>query len=292
MVEPPAVHLVDGTYELFRSYYGAPPAQAPDGREVGAVRGLLSSLVALLRAPTTTHVGIAFDTVIESFRNQLFAGYKTGDGIDPPLHAQFELAERATRALGLCTWSMVEFEADDALASAAVRCGADPVVGRVYLCTPDKDLAQMVVGTRIVGLDRRRDAVLDEDGVRAKFGVSPLSIPDWLALVGDEQDGIPGLPRWGARSAAAVLARYHFLEAIPDDEADWDVAVRGAPALAAILREQRREALLYRRLATLRADVPIATDLATLQWRGPTADLADLCREIGFERLLDRLPAR
>lgn len=292
MAEPLSVHLIDGTYELYRSYFGAPPATAPDGREVGAVRGLLSSLTALLREPGVSHVAIAFDTVIESFRNRLFAGYKTGDGIDPQLWAQFPLAERATRALGLCTWSMVEFEADDALATAAVRCGADPLVGRVYLCTPDKDLAQMVSGERVVGLDRKQRTVLDEAGVRAKFGVDPLSIPDWLALVGDDQDGIPGLPRWGARSAAAVLAHYRYLEAIPDDAADWQVAVRGAAALAEILRERRCDALLYKRLATLRTDVPLVERLPDLAWRGATPELASFCREIGFERLLERVSAK
>ncbi len=284
------VHLVDGTYELFRSYYGAPPATALDGREVGAVRGLLASLGSLLREPGVTHVAIAFDTVIESFRNELFAGYKTGEGIDPPLWAQFPLAERAAHALGLTVWSMVEFEADDALATGVVRYGADPRVEKVWICTPDKDLAQMVQGERVVGFDRRKKQALDEAGVRAKFGVSPASIPDLLALVGDEQDGIPGVTRWGGKSAATVLAHYGHLEAIPVHARDWQVAVRGADALAVSLAEHRDDAFLYRRLATLRTDVPLAESLDDLQWRGLRPDLAELCREIGFERFLERVP--
>ncbi|MCC7063919.1 MAG: flap endonuclease [Planctomycetes bacterium] len=285
------VHLIDGTYELFRNYFAVPSALAPDGREVGATRGVLASLAAMLREPEVTHVAVAFDTVIESFRNELFAGYKTGEGMDPVLHQQFELVERAVRALGIPVWSMVEFEADDALASGAVRYGADPRVERVLLCTPDKDLAQMVCGERIVGFDRRKRAVLDEPGVHTKFGVGPASIPDLLALIGDEQDGIPGLPKWGAKSAALVLAHYQHLEAIPDDAAAWTVVVRGAAGLAASLREARGDAMLYRRLATLRTDVPLAEDLDALRWRGAAAELPALCAEIGFERLLERLPA-
>jgi 5'-3' exonuclease len=284
------VHLIDGTYELYRSYYGAPPAQDPNGREVGGVRGLLASLTSLLREPGVTHVGIAFDTVIESFRNELFAGYKTGEGIEPALWAQFPLAERAARALGLVVWPMVAFEADDALATMAVRAAADARVERVFVCTPDKDLAQVVCSDRIVQLDRKKQLVLDEAAVRTKFGIAPASIPDWLALVGDDQDGIPGLPRWGATSAAAVLAHYQHLEAIPDAAADWAVRVRGADALATVLREQRREAELYRTLATLRTDVPLAEDVDALRWRGPSSELAPFLRELGYERLLERVP--
>jgi 5'-3' exonuclease len=285
------LHLVDGTYELFRSFYGAPAATAPDGREVGAVRGLLASLASLLREPGVTHVAIAFDTVIESFRNELFAGYKTGDGVEPALLAQFALAERASRALGIATWSMIDFEADDALATAAARFAADARVERVVLCTPDKDLAQMVAGARVVCLDRRRRTVLDEDGVREKFGVGPASIPDLLALVGDDQDGIPGIARWGMRSAAAVLARWEHVEAIPDDDAGWQVTVRGAAALAASLRERRADARLFKQLATLRTDVPLAESLDDLRWRGPTADLPALCRELDYGSFLERVPA-
>ncbi|MGE3174950.1 MAG: 5'-3' exonuclease H3TH domain-containing protein [Planctomycetota bacterium] len=282
------LHLVDGTYELFRSYYGAPAAQA-NGREVGATRGLLMSLGALLRDPATTHVACAFDTVIESFRNDLFAGYKTGLGIDPDLHAQFELAERATRALGVATWSMLEFEADDALATAAVRFGADPQVDKVLVCSPDKDLAQVVQGQRIVCLDRRRRVELDEAGVHAKFGIAPASIPDWLALVGDDADGIPGIPRWGRTSASAVLAHYRHLEAIPDDPAAWAVKVRGSAALAQHLAGARDAAMLYRTLATLRRDVPLPHDLPLLAWSGVDRPaLAALCEELAFESFLER----
>jgi 5'-3' exonuclease len=283
------VHLVDGTYELFRSFYGAPPAQA-SGREVGAVRGLLASLASLLREPEVTHVGIAFDTVIESFRNELFAGYKTSEGIDPALWSQFPLAERAARALGLVTWPMVEFEADDALATAAVRAAADPRVRCVFVCTPDKDLAQ-VVGERIVLFDRRQRVALDATGVRAKYGVDPASIPDWLALVGDEADGIPGIAKWGQKSASTVLAHYRHLEAIPDAARDWQVQVRGAEALAAALAAQRADALLYRKLATLRRDVPLAAGVDDLRWRDVSDDFAPLCNELGLVGLRDRVPA-
>jgi len=284
------VHLIDGTYELYRSYFGAPSAKAPDGREVGAVRGLLASLIALLREPGTSHLGIAFDTVIESFRNTLFAGYKTGAGIEPELWAQFPLAERAARALGLCTWSMLEYEADDALATMAVRAAAEPRVDQVLIATPDKDLAQVVQGQRIVQLDRRQRLILDEAAVVAKYGVSPTSIPDLLALVGDDQDGIPGLPRWGMKSAALVLAHYRHIEAIPDDAASWAVPVRGAGALAQSLAEGRAEAMLYRTLAVLRRDVPLAETIDALRWTGAGADFAPLLHELGAERLLERLP--
>ncbi|MCB9878448.1 MAG: flap endonuclease [Planctomycetes bacterium] len=286
------VHLLDGTYELFRSYFGAPSATAPAdgpyaGREVGAVRGLLASFGALLRDGHTSHVAVAFDTVIESFRNQLFAGYKTGEGMPEDLWAQFPIAERAVQALGCVVWPMVEFEADDGLASGAVRFAAEAEVERVYVCTPDKDLAQMV-GGKVVQLDRKQKKLFDEDAVYEKFGVPPASIPDWLALVGDAQDGIPGIPKWGAKSAAQVLVAYEHLDRIPADAADWQVQVRGAKTLADNLAAQRDDALLYRRLATLRTDVPIRETLDELRWRGPTDDLAPLCRELGYERLLER----
>jgi 5'-3' exonuclease len=275
------VHLVDGTYELFRAHFGAPRATTSKGVEVGATRGLLRSLNALLKQPGVTHVGVAFDTVIESFRNAMFAGYKTGEGVEPELLAQFALAERVSRALGLATFPMVEFEADDALATAAARCAADPRVERVLLCTPDKDLLQCVRGTRVVAFDRKKDLVVDADGVRQKLGVDPDSVPDWLALVGDTADGIPGVARWGEKSASAVLARYRKLEAIPDDAAQWDVAVRGKDALAAALRDARTEALLYRRLATLRTDVPIDCGVDTLRVVGSDAEaIASICDEI------------
>jgi 5'-3' exonuclease len=272
------VHLIDGTYELFRSWFGAPPARA-GGREVGASRGLLRSLAFLLRSGDVTHGGCAFDTVIESFRNDLFPGYKTGAGHEPDLVAQFPLAEDVSEALGLTTWRMVDFEADDALATVAHAHESTPEVERVVIATPDKDLAQCVRGDRVVAWDRLRSIILDEPGVVAKFGVSPASIPDWLALVGDDADGIPGLPRWGARSAATVLARWHRIEAIPDDETAWDVPVRGRAALAESLRARRDDALLYRTLATLRTDVPIDTSLPALQWRGVDGPkLAEVCK--------------
>jgi len=282
------VHLVDGTYELFRSFFGAPSAKSPDGREVGAVRGLLASMGALLRDEFTTHVAVAFDTAVESFRNDLFDGYKTGEGIDEDLWAQFPLAERAVRALGCVVWPMVEFEADDGLATGAVRFAADDQVERVFICTPDKDLGQMV-GGKIVQYDRKQQKLYDEDAVYEKFGVPPESIPDYLALVGDAQDGIPGLPRWGAKSTANVLVSYGHLEQIPDDAGDWQVKVRGAQALAEALRENRQDAELYRKLATLRTDVPLQEGLDDLHWTGPTDDLAPLCEELGFERFVARM---
>jgi 5'-3' exonuclease len=276
------IHLVDGTYELFRAYYGAPPAQSPDGREVGATRGLLRSLAALARNEGATHVGVAFDHVIESFRNDLYPGYKTGEGLDPALLGQFELAERAAAALGFAVWPMVEFEADDALATAAARCAADPTVEQVVIASPDKDLAQCVHAGRVVCIDRLRRKTLDEAGVLGKFGVKPTSIPDWLALVGDSADGYPGLPRWGAKSASAVLARWQHIDRIPDQARDWGVPVRGAEALAASLREGREECRLFRTLATLRTDVPLSESVDDLRWRGPRRDeLVSLCAEIG-----------
>jgi len=283
------VHLVDGTYELFRSYFGAPSATAPDGREVGATRGLLRSLNALVRGPGVTHVAIAFDTVIESFRNQLFAGYKTSAGIEPELHAQFPLAEAAAEALGMTVWRMVEFEADDALATFAARAAALPEIEQVVICSPDKDLTQCVRAARVVTLDRMRGVVRDEAAVRDKFGVGPASIPDYLALVGDPADGIPGLPRWGPRSTATVLARWEHLERIPPSPAAWEVVVRGASGLAETLAARRDDALLYRTLATLRTDVPLTEDLAALAWHGPDlARLEPLCRAIGDESFLAR----
>ena len=285
------IHLVDGTYELFRAYYGAPPAKAPDGREVGATRGLMRSLLALLGEADVTHVAVAFDHVVESFRNDLFDGYKTGEGIDEKLLSQFPLAERATEALGLVTWPMVEFEADDALATAAARWGKARSVDQVVLCSPDKDLAQCVRGERVVLWDRMRQRVIDEAGVHEKWGVGPSSIPDYLALVGDAADGIPGIPRWGAKSSATVLAAYGTLEAIPEDESDWTVKVRGAKSLATNLREARGEADLFKTLATLRTDVPLAEKPSDLRWRGAKREeLEPLCRELGAERLLERLP--
>jgi 5'-3' exonuclease len=282
------LHLVDGTYELFRAYFGAPPATSPAGAEVGATLGLMRSLLSLIREPEVTHVAVAFDHVIESFRNRLFAGYKTGEGLPDELTSQFPLAERAAAALGLVVWPMVEFEADDAIATGAARWSEAAGVEQVVICSPDKDMTQCVRGARVVCLDRLRRKTLDEAGVVEKFGVPPASIPDWLALVGDDADGLPGIPRWGAKSAAALLARYAHIEAIPDQASRWDVSVRGADALAASLRERRDEAALYRLLATLRTDVPLGEELEALRWTGPDPLLADLCRELGDDELAAR----
>lgn len=262
------IHLIDGTYELFRMFYGAPSQRSADGTEVGAVRALLANLRALVRDDDVTHVACAFDTVIESFRNALFSGYKTGDGIDPSLHAQFPLAEEAVRSLGIVCWSMVEFEADDALATFAARHAHDDGVEQVLLCSPDKDLAQCVVGDRVVLQDRRRRTLLDETGVVEKFGVPPRLIPDYLALVGDAADGIPGIPRWGPKSAATLLAAHGGLDAIPNDPAAFAAPVRGATALADSLSRLRAEASLYRTLATLRTDVPLDETVDDLRYRG------------------------
>ncbi len=281
------LHLLDATYELFRAYFGVDPARAPDGREVGAVGGLIGTTLLLLREPGVTHLAAATDHVIRSFRNDLWPGYKTEEGVPEDLLTQFPLAERAFEAMGVVVWPMVEFEADDALATAASRFGES--VEQVVICTPDKDLAQCVIGTTIVQRDRRREITYDEDGVRAKFGVSPASIPDWLALVGDSSDGYPGLPGWGEKSATTVLARWQHLEAIPDDPAHWQVKVRGADRLATTLRERMDDALLFRRLATLRRDVPLGETLEDLRWRGVPRDrwLA-FCDEQGFEQRKDR----
>ena len=284
------VHLVDGTYELFRSWFGAPEARSPAGQEVGASRGFLRSMAAMLRSGEVSHVGCAFDQTVESFRNTLFDGYKTGEGLEPELFAQFPLVERASQALGMATWPMVDFEADDALASAAFKFRDEPGVEQVVICSPDKDLCQCVRGNDVVALDRRREIVLNADGVREKFGVSPESIPDYLALVGDTADGIPGVARWGAKSAAAVLGKLVHLENISDDHDDWGVKVRGAATLALNLREHREDAMLYRKLATLRDDVPIDESIEELRWTGPDRPaLAALCEELGERTLLDRI---
>jgi 5'-3' exonuclease len=283
------VHLVDGTYELFRSYFGAPPRKAPDGREVGATFGLLYSLLALLNRSGATHVACAFDHVIESFRNELFAGYKTSEGVPADLLAQFPLAEEAVAALGLTVWPMVEFEADDAIGAAAKRFARASEVDQVVICSPDKDFAQLVSGDRIVSWDRRRDVIYNEPAVIAKFGVPPASIPDWLALVGDAADGYPGLPGWGPKSASVVLARFGHLEAIPDDSSLWGLGKR-AIRLAESLRIHRDDVRLYRHLATLRLDVPLKETLADLEWRGAHERLRTMSRELGDEALTDRIP--
>lgn len=256
------VYLVDGTYELFRAYFAMPKLESPDGQPVGAVRGFAQSLLSLLRENQVIHIACAFDSVIRSFRNDLFPGYKTGEGTPPDLLAQFASAERVVASMGIQVWPMVEYEADDAIATAVERLRGEPDVQRIVICSPDKDLSQLVEGERIVCLDRRRGEVIGEEGVLAKFGVLPESIPDLLALTGDSADGIPGLPRWGAKTSAAVLSRYGHLEDIPANN-PWDVQVRGEKALKSIFSEQYDNALLYRDLATLRRNVPIGAPLTT-----------------------------
>ena len=263
------VHLVDGTYELFRHYYALPSARDEDGREVAAVRGVLASVLGMIR-DGATHIAVATDHVIESFRNELWPGYKTSAGVEPELLAQFSLLEELLSAAGVVVWPMVEFEADDALATAAVAAGRDSRVERVIICTPDKDLAQCVRGARIVQLNRRTRVILDEPAIIQKFGVSPASIPDYLALVGDAADGYPGLPGWGAKSSAAVLAKFLHIETIPTDYCEWRVNAANASALAGTLCRERERALLFRTLASLRTDIALFDDLDELRWNGPT----------------------
>jgi 5'-3' exonuclease len=285
------IHLVDATYELFRAHYAPRPGTfAPDGRDVGAVVGLLYTLLMLLRDEGATHVGCATDHVIRSFRNDLYPGYKTDAGVPAELLAQFPLAERAMRAMGLVVWPMVEFEADDAMATAAFRWADWPGVERVLICTPDKDLAQCVRGQRVVTRDRRRDRTFDEAGVLARWGIGPASIPDYLALVGDSADGFPGLPGWGDKSAATVLARFPHLEDIPTDVADWHVSIRSAAQLGATLRALWSDALLFRRLATLANNAPLPQRSPDeLLWRGARrAEFLALCEELGQPRLAER----
>jgi 5'-3' exonuclease len=281
------VHLVDGTYELFRHFFAVPPAQDAQGHEIAAARGVLGSMIGLLEEGAT-HLAVATDHVIESFRNDLWAGYKTGAGIDPALRSQFEPLEEWLRAAGIRVFAMVEHEADDALATAAETAAADSRVEQVLICTPDKDLAQCVRGTRVVQLDRRKRALCDEAGVALRFGVGPASIPDYLALVGDSADGFPGLPGFGARSAAVLLARWKHLEAIPDDASKWEVPVRGAARLAATLAGARDEALLFRRLATLIRDVPDLGKVDDWRWTGPTPAFSAVCQRLNAASLLER----
>ncbi len=282
------VYLIDGTYELVRHYYAVPSARDAEGREVGAVRGVVGSLLGMMRVGT--YIGVATDHVIESFRNDLWETYKTGEGIDPELFGQFGLLEDALAALGVAVWAMVEYEADDARASAAHVAAADPRVEQVVICTPDKDLGQCV-GGKVVQLDRRKDLVLDADGVRAKFGVAPASIPDWLALVGDSADGFPGLPGFGAKTAAALLTRFGHLESIPDDPAAWDgVGVRNAEKLALTLATGRKVAERFKDLATLRTDAAVGT-VDDWRWSGPRDDFDDWCARVGSPRLAQRARA-
>lgn len=282
------MHLVDGTYELFRHYYAVPAYKAADGVEIAAVRGVVRSMLLLLEEGAT-HVGVATDKVIESFRNKLWRGYKTSAGVPADLLAQFPIVERSLAALGLLVWPMTKYEADDALASAAAE--AARYAKRVVICTPDKDLGQCVRGSRVVQLDRRSGKVMTEADVKAKFGVPPQSIPDYLALVGDSADGFPGLPSWGAKSAAAVLAKFGHLEAVPSDAAAWGVTVRGSSQLAATLKEQRPLAVLFKDLATLRTNVPVRATAERLRWTGPRKAFGQVAAYLGVEELYDRARA-
>ena len=282
------LHLVDGTYELFRAHFAVPYTESPSGQPVSAVRGIIQTMLSLLREDDVTHLACAFDHVVESFRNDVFDGYKTGEGVPGDLKSQFGLAERAVSALGVVVWPMVEFEADDAIATASARWADASGMEQVVICSPDKDMTQMVRGTKVVCLDRRRRTVMDEAGVRQKFGVLPASIPDYLALVGDSADGIPGIPRWGAKTTALVLDRYRHIENIPDDWNDWEVNPRGGKAVAASLAERRSDAMLYKELATLRLDVPLTEGLDQLRWKGvPREEYQSLCADLGFTGLAD-----
>jgi 5'-3' exonuclease len=284
------VHLVDGTYELFRHYYAVPPSSDANGRETGAVRGVLFSILSMLEKGTT-HLGVATDHVVESFRNDLYPGYKTSEGVPAALMSQFPLLEEALDAMGVVVWPMVEFEADDALASAAAKAAADSAIAQVVICTPDKDLCQCVKGTRVVQMDRRRNIIRDQEGVIAKFGVAPESIPDYLAVVGDSADGFPGVTGWGEKGAAAVLSRYPHLEDIPHDWRHWHPSIGNARRLSMLLRESWSDALLFRTLATLRLDAPVFQSAEDLRWQGPRASFETLCRAIDALDLLARAVA-
>jgi 5'-3' exonuclease len=281
------VYLIDGTYELFRHFYALPSRLDADGEEVGALLGVVASVMSMIR-DGATHLGVATDHTVECFRNDMYDGYKTGEGIDPDLWRQFHPLEEALRGLGVVVWPMIDQEADDGLAAAASRASEDGRVDRVVICTPDKDLAQCVRGDSVVQLDRRRRQVRNERGVREKFGVRPKSIPDYLALVGDAADGIPGLKRWGAKSAGSALGRYVHLEAIPKHESHWDIPIRGAAGLAASLRDHWEDALLFRDLATLRTDAEVFNDVDELEWRGPNGDFETLCERFGAPELAKR----
>ena len=281
------VHLVDGTYELFRHHFALPSRLNDAGMEVAATRGVVMSMFAMLEEGAT-HVGIATDRTVDSFRNDLWDGYKTGEDLDPELGDQFPLLDEVLEAAGFSVFSMIEHEADDGMGSAAARAAADTNVEKVLICTPDKDLAQCVVGTRVVQFDRRKGQMFDHDGVIEKFGVPPESIPDYLALMGDTSDGFPGLPGWGAKSASTVLGRYLHIEDIPADPADWDVQVRGAAKLAATLQEQMDLAMLFRRIATVVTDAPTFDDVADLRWSGPRDDFAEVVSRIDAPRLVER----
>jgi 5'-3' exonuclease len=281
------IYLIDGTYELFRYFYAVPSSKNASGQEIGAVRGVLGSILTMIEGGAT-HVGVATDHVIESFRNDLYRDYKTGEGVDPELLSQFPILEKALQSMGVLVWPMVKFEADDALASAAAKAAKDKRVGRIIICTPDKDLSQCVVGSRVVQLDRRRESVRDEAGVIAKFGIKPSSIPDYLAVVGDTADGYPGIVGWGAKAAAAVFSRCPHLEDIPKDWHQWDPTLRRARPLAEALFAGWDDALLFRTLATLRVDVPVFRSIDELRWRGPAKDFKRTCERIKAPGLFRR----
>jgi 5'-3' exonuclease len=281
------VHLLDGTYELFRHFFALPGATDVSGREVAAVRGVLASVLSMIEQGAT-HLGVATDHVVESFRNDLYPGYKTSEGVPPELLAQFPILEQALEAMGVVVWPMVYFEADDALASAAAKAARDGRVQQVLICTPDKDLAQCVVGRRVLQLDRRRNLVRDEDGIVARFGVKPQSIPDYLAAVGDSADGYPGLPGWGAKGAAAALSQYPHFEDVPRDWQAWHPSIKKARALSESLFGAWDDALLFRTLATLRLDAPVFQSVDDLRWTKPREDFAALCRAMKAPALLER----
>lgn len=283
------IHLVDGTYELFRAHFGAPPKKSTSGQEVGATVGLLRSMLLLLSDPEVTHVAVAFDHVIESFRNKMYAGYKSSMGVDKVILNQFPVAEAAIKALGLVTWPQVKFEADDAIAAAVAKFKKSKQVEQIIICSVDKDLTQMVEGNRVICWDRRREILLDEKGVIEKFGVSPESIPDFLALVGDSADGYPGIQGWGEKSTSTVLAKYKHIESIPNDPAKLGLGVGRATTLLENLKSNYKNALLFRELSTLRADVPLKETLSDLKWQGATAKLKKVCKELGSESIVERV---
>lgn len=284
------VYLVDGTYELFRHFFAVPAAKDASGQEIGAVRGVLTSVVSMIERGAT-HIGIATDHVVESFRNDLYPGYKTAEGVPPELLSQFPILEEALEVMGILVWPMVYYEADDALASAAAKAAQEVGVNQVFICTPDKDLGQCVVGTRVVQLDRRQNIVRDEAGVVTKFGVKPQSIPDYLAVVGDSADGYPGVTGWGAKAGAAVLSQYSHFEAIPKDWREWHPSIRKARLLSESLFSAWNDAILFRTLATLRLDVPGFAKVDDLRWKGPRTGFAEYCDRMKAPDLLRRVHA-
>mgnify|MGYP006387559829 FL=1 len=283
------IHLIDGTYELFRAHFGAPPKKDMNGQEVGATLGLIRSLLMLLQTEGVTHVAVAFDHVIESFRNKMYAGYKTSEGVDPIILNQFEIAEKAVSALGVPVWSMVKFEADDAIATATARFKKEKSVEQVIICSVDKDLTQMVDGKKVVCWDRRREITLDEKGVVENFGVKPEAIPDYLALVGDSADGYPGIQGWGAKSTASVLAKFKHIESIPKDPKKLPLGLGRATTLLENLQANYEDALLFRELSTLRVDVPLKESLKDLEWKGARSNLRKVCAELREERIVERV---